>query len=130
MSQPANLSRTPAHPRETPSRPLPHERLDVFQLAIALVEQTARLPQRRGHAAVYDQLRRATTSVALNIAEGCGKDGRDRGRFFDIARGSALESAAALRILLALRLISQSQHDDNRSLCERSYAMLTRLAKR
>ena len=51
---------------------------------------------------VADQLDRASTSIPLNIAEGNGKfTGADRGRFFDNARGSALESAAALEVLVA-----------------------------
>jgi four helix bundle protein len=47
-----------------------------------------------------DQLDRASTSIPLNIAEGNGKfTGADRCRFFDIARGSALECAASLDVL-------------------------------
>ena len=47
-----------------------------------------------------DQLDRASTSTSLNIAEGNGKfTGADRCRFFDIARGSALECAASLDVL-------------------------------
>ena len=39
------------------------------------------------------------------MAEGNGKfSRRDRARFFDIARGSALESAAALDVLVARKL--------------------------
>ncbi len=50
--------------------------------------------------AVVDQLDRASTSIPLNIAEGNGKfTGADRCRFFDIARGSALECAASLDVL-------------------------------
>jgi four helix bundle protein len=85
---------------------LPHERLDVFQVAIVLVEHVASMGPLRGTAGALDQLRRAATSVAVNIGEACGKQGRDRQRFFEIARGSALESAAALRVLLALKVIS------------------------
>src|SRR6266571_3398803 len=44
------------------------------------------------------QLDRASTSVSLNIAEGNGKfTSPDRCRFFDNARGSALESAGMPR---------------------------------
>ncbi len=45
---------------------------------------------------------RASTSLALNLAEGNGKFTKpDRCRFFDISRGSALECAAALDVLVA-----------------------------
>jgi hypothetical protein len=51
---------------------------------------------------VMGQLDRASTSIPLNIAEGNGKfTSAHRCRFFDIARGSALESAAALDVLVA-----------------------------
>jgi four helix bundle protein len=75
-------------------------------------------------------LRRASSSVALNVAEACGKEGAaDRARFFRIARGSALESAAALRVLLALRAVDAATHDRGRGLCARLYAMATRLCR-
>ena len=49
-----------------------------------------------------DQLDRASTSIPLNIAEGNEKFTRpDRCRYFDNARRSALESAAALDVLVA-----------------------------
>ena len=68
-------------------------------------------------------------SIALNIAEACGRNGADRKQFFAIARGSALESAAALRILKSLGGISDSDYKHARSFCERLYAMLTRLSR-
>lgn len=111
------------------SRPLPFERLDVYNVAIDLIEIVGGLPTSRGCANPMDHLKRAATSVALNVAEACGKSGADRKRFFAIARGSALEAAAALRILYALRGIEIAKYNTSRSYCERLYAMLTKLCR-
>lgn len=57
-------------------------------------------------ASVRDQLDRASTSIPLNIAEGNGKfTSADRCRFFDNARGSALESAACLDVMIAKQFV-------------------------
>ena len=45
-----------------------------------------------------DQLRRAASSVVLNIAEGNRRTGKDRLHFFRIAVGSAAEVRAALEV--------------------------------
>ena len=86
-----------------------HEKLKVYQSAIGFITwSTDLLTQVNGKAAVKDQLDRASTSVALNIAEGNGKFAiRDRCRFLDFARGSALECAACLDVLVAKRLIEE-----------------------
>ena len=78
-----------------------HERLEVYKRTLAFVAWLepvlAGLPKT---VAVRDQLDRASTSILLNLAEGNGKfTNSDRCRFFDIARGSALECAAALDVL-------------------------------
>ena len=50
-----------------------------------------------------DQLRRASASVVLTLAEGVGRTStRDQARFFAMARGSALECVAALDLLEVL----------------------------
>jgi len=83
-----------------------HEKLNVYQVSLAFNEWVGEfLASVTAKAAAKDQLDRAATSIPLNIAEGNGKfSRRDRARFFDIARGSALESAAALDVLVARRL--------------------------
>jgi four helix bundle protein len=87
-----------------------HEKLKVYQSAIRFVTwSTDLLAEISAKAAAKDQLDRASTSVPLNIAEGNGKFAiRDRCRFLDIARGSALESAACLDVLVAKRLVEES----------------------
>ena len=86
-----------------------HEKLKVYQSAIGFITwSTDLLVEVTAKAAVKDQLDRASTSVALNIAEGNGKFAiRDRCRFLDFARGSALECAACLDVLVAKRLVEE-----------------------
>lgn len=73
-----------------------HERLDVYQLALAVARQVgaARFP--RGEADLRDQAVRASRSVVLNIAEGCSRGGAAGRNHFRIAAGSAAETCAAL----------------------------------
>jgi four helix bundle protein len=80
-----------------------HEKLEVYQASLSFIAWLEPVLQKAPKSlAVADQLDRASTSIPLNIAEGNGKfTGADRCRFFDIARGSALESAAALDVLVA-----------------------------
>jgi len=49
---------------------------------------------------IRDQLRRASLSIVLNIAEGAGKYSKnDKKNFYLIARGSTNESVAIIRII-------------------------------
>ena len=83
-----------------------HEKLSAYQRSLEFVEWTGELlASIRGKHAVAGQLDRASTSIPLNIAEVNGRfSAADRCRFFDIARGSALECAAALDVLVARKL--------------------------
>ncbi len=56
---------------------------------------------RTRRAALADQLERAATSVALNIAEAGGRAGRDRVRVLRIAAGEARGVRAALAVASA-----------------------------
>src|SRR5271170_6775002 len=79
------------------------EKLEVYQESLAFVSWLEPLLQKLPKSiAVCDQLDRASTSIVLNLAEGNGKyTAADRRRFFDNSRGSALECAAALDVLVA-----------------------------
>src|SRR5215475_803192 len=83
-----------------------HEKLDVYRESIAFCGWVGEfLGAISAKAAAKDQLDRASTSIALNIAEGNGKfSSKDRARFFEMARGSALECAACLDVLLVRKL--------------------------
>jgi four helix bundle protein len=83
--------------------PLDHERLIVYQRAIAFITWSSALCKEIGPCGdVRNQLDRASTSVPLNIAEGNGKFSiRDRIKYLDIAYGSALECSACLDVVVA-----------------------------
>ncbi len=70
-----------------------------FELVESLRDLLARLS--RSDKDLASHLRRAATSIALNIAEGNGRSGKDRLQFFRIARGSALEVQASLHLAVA-----------------------------
>jgi four helix bundle protein len=88
-----------------------HEKLNGYQVSLAFNEWVGEfLSSVDGKAAAKDQLDRAATSIPLNIAEGNGKfSRRERERFFEIARGSAVESAAALDVLVSRKLTTQAR---------------------
>jgi len=84
-----------------------HEKLIAYQKAIKFVAWTQPLIEALpSKLAARDQLDRSSTSVPLNIAEGNGKfSPADRARFFQVAHGSAVESAACLDVLVARKFI-------------------------
>jgi four helix bundle protein len=88
-----------------------HEKLDVYQEAIGFCGWVGDfLAAISAKAAAKDQLDRASTSIPLNIAEGNGKFSvKDRARFLEMARGSALECAACLDVLLVRKLTGEEE---------------------
>ena len=112
---------------------LDHEKLDVYRCSLDFLSRSIRIGERLppGNAQLLDQLRRAATSIPLNIAEGVGKTSpADKRRFFSIARGSTMECAAILDIFAALKCASGEEMAQAKSLLERCAAMLSKLARR
>jgi len=78
------------------------EDLEIWQLAAELVEKVYQLTEdfpREERYGLVDQLRRASVSVAGNIAEGFGRFHlRDKVHFYYTSRGSLLEIKSHLLI--------------------------------
>jgi four helix bundle protein len=94
-----------------------------------VVELTNRIP--RGHRAMADQLKRSSTSVVANIAEGANRRGvgEKRQRFTE-ARAEAGETAAWLEIMVALGWATEAEVASAVHALDRVCAMLTRLIRR
>lgn len=110
-----------------------YEKLDVYQcamefLAVAIL-LTDQLP--KGFAHLGGQLKRASLSVPLNIAEGSGKSSpQESRRFFEIARSSALECSAIVNCARTLSLADHPLLDQNRTLIFRIVQMLSKLTSK
>ncbi len=109
-----------------------HEKLDVYRQAIDFCGWVGEfLASISPKAAAKDQLDRASTSIPLNIAEGNGKfSARDRARFFEMARGSALECAACLDVLIARTLTTGEKVTASKEQLVRIVEMLVGLLRR
>jgi len=107
-----------------------HEKLNVYTVSLDFVRFVHDLikeidPQHRN---AKDQLTRASQSIPLNIAEGNAKiPGRDRTRFWEIARGSAMESAAALVILVVCGACDETRTLAGKDLLFRIVSMLSKM---
>src|SRR6266850_925657 len=114
-----------------------HKKLDVYQIELLFVAWVAALLTEVRSAApgfhreVCDQLDRASLSSLLNTAEGNGKrQGKQRAKFFDDARGSAVECAACLDALVARKLAAIERVIEGKRLLFRTVGMLTKLVER
>ena len=109
-----------------------HEKLGLYQETIAFISWLSALLEELQRAGdIRDQLDRASSSIALNIAEGNGKFSvKDRCRFFDTAHGSALECAAGLDVLVARAKARREQIEPGKERLQRIVRMLYGLIKR
>jgi four helix bundle protein len=110
-----------------------HERLDVYQKALdfCVTANALRNELPPGRGALSDQLDRAATSIALNIAEGAGEfAAREKARFYRIARRSATECAAIVDVASRTGLVRQTSSTEAKETLREIVAMLVGLAKK
>jgi four helix bundle protein len=109
-----------------------HEKLDVYKATIEFIRITETIIKQfpKGRAYLIDQLQRASSSIALNIAEGSGEFSKsEKIRFYRMARRSATECAGILDICIHLSLIDEELSSRARNLLLRIVAMLTKMTQ-
>jgi four helix bundle protein len=114
-----------------------HEKLDVYQLELKFLTWVTQFLANLSHLSatqtreLREQLDRASLSALLNTAEGNGRrQGRQRARFFDDARGSAIECAACLDASVAKAFTTFEVIQPGKEMLLRIVSMLSKLIER
>ena len=80
-------------------------------LVLEVYRATRRFPKEEMFG-LQSQLRRASVSIAANIAEGCGRSsGGDFARFLYVAMGSASELESHIEIAKNLQFLESADHE-------------------
>ena len=76
-----------------------------------------------------DQLRRAASSIPLNLAEGRRRNGKDRRHLWRVAAGSADETRSCLLVADAWGYVDAKDLSESLELADRVVAMCWRLTR-
>ena len=101
------------------------EQLTIYQDALGFVNIVYLLSKgfpKNEMFALTNQLRRASVSVVLNIAEGSSRTKKDFAHFLDLAKGSCFECIALLDISRNQKYISDKEFED-------LYEMINKLSR-
>jgi len=112
--------------------PVSVRRLDCYQLALELIRVLGPLRQRlaREDRDLASQLRRASASVPLNLAEAMRRTGADRAHLLTVALGSTAEVGAIVDVAEALGVAQGAPVRAAQVGVDRLSAMLYRLRQR
>ena len=105
---------------------------DAFNLSLRLIGMLAPLAKTlQGHDRdLTKQLRRAASSVSLNLSEGRKRTGRDRLYLWRVAAGSADETRACLLVAQAWGYLPEDVLTEALDLLDRIVAICWRLTNR
>lgn len=109
------------------------EKLEVWKLGMKLVSNIYKLVKKFPDSERFEltsQIKRASSSIPLNIAEGSGrKTKRDFCHYLRIAVGSTLEVATCLKIAVQERFILEKDFQEISPVLEELYFKLIALEK-
>jgi len=108
---------------------LSHTKLDVYQasrkMVLACYKLSNKLPEDERYGLIQ-QIRRAATSVSLNIAEGSSRrSNTERKRFYEISRGSVVEIDSIMDLCSDLHYCSKTEMQEAGELVVRCFQMLS-----
>ena len=99
----------------------------ALEAARVVMPMMARVPGR--YASLADQAMRAVAGVPLSLAEGAGRQDKDRRYHWRIAYGSALETTAALELLQSVGVVPTQAARRALELLDRVQAMAWRMTR-
>ena len=101
---------------------------EAHQLTLAIYKVTQSFPKDERFG-LTSQIRRACSSIAANLAEGCGRrsDG-EMARFVQIAMGSGSELSYHLLLAMDLDFLAKEQYGELNAHLERVMKMLSALS--
>lgn len=106
-------------------------RLDVYQNSMKLTKKIYSYLNKYPtdeRFALCSQMRRAVTSIPINIAEGFGRISyKDKARFIEIAYGSLMEIVCELEISLEENYITENDFSDSEKLITTIAKQLSKL---
>lgn len=104
-------------------------KFDAYEISLQLIPALRPLVEAVSlhDRSLADQIRRAGSSVPLNVAEGARRNGRDRLHAYRIAAGSAAEVRAALAVARGWGYVEESRAQVADALLDRVLALLWRL---
>lgn len=106
------------------------EELNVYQDGLLFVDSIYNLTQAFPKDEMFglvNQLRRASVSIVLNIAEGSSRTKKDFRHFLSLSRGSCYECVAILSICLNRRYISSKDFETHYEWCNKLAKMISAL---
>jgi len=113
---------------------LNHYKLDVYKSARELRFECHKILPKIPDSERFnliDQIRRASTSVVLNITEGCSRKSEiERKRYFEISRGSVIELDSCFDIIIECDYIKSEDLQKIGNLIKTTFILLSGMLKK
>lgn len=110
------------------------EKLEIWTLGLRIAQEMYRITREFPKDELWgltSQMRRAATSIPMNIAEGSSRRSKkDFSLFLRRAVGSLLELVTAMEIAEEQQYLTQKDHELLRSLCQEEYFKIIAFEKR